>query len=182
MSSMTKYSFTFFDTAFGRAAIAWSEAGVAALAFPGGDDKAIVRSLSKRAPGAVEAAPPEDIRRLIDDIRALFEGEKRDLAYAALDLEGLGDFERSVYRETLKIPPGETRTYGDIARALGDAALSQRVGQALGRNPFPIVVPCHRVVGADGRMTGFSAPGGTDAKMRLLKREGALAPDLFDRL
>lgn len=179
---MEKYSFAFFDTAFGRAAIAWSEAGIAALAFPGGDEQTMKRSLSKRAPEAREAEPPDAVRRLIDDVRALFEGDRRDLAYAVLDLEGIGEFERGVYRQTLKIPPGETATYGDIARALGDVALSQRVGQALGRNPFPIVVPCHRVVGSDGRMTGFSAPGGTDAKMRLLKREGGLAPDLFDRL
>jgi methylated-DNA-[protein]-cysteine S-methyltransferase len=179
---MTEYSFTLFDTAFGRGGLAWSEEGIAAIAFPGGDEAGLARTLSKRAPGAVEAPPPQEIRRLIDDISALFEGEKRDLAYAALDLEGVGEFERGVYRETLAIMPGETKTYGDIARALGDVALSQRVGQALGKNPFPIVVPCHRVVGSGGRMTGFSAPGGTEAKRRLLKLEGALAPDLFDRL
>lgn len=178
---MKAAAFAVFDTAFGRAGLAWSEAGIVAVAFPG-DDAALATTLRKRAPGAVEAAPPEEIRRLIDDIRALFDGEPRDLSGLGLDLEGVGAFERSVYRETLKIRPGETRTYGDIARALGDATLAQRVGQALGRNPFPIVVPCHRVVGADGRMTGFSAPGGATAKRRLLKLEGALAPDLLDRL
>lgn len=179
---MNKHSFTLFDTAFGSAGLAWSAGGIAAVAFPGGGDEEVRRSLLKRAPGAQETKPPQHIRKLIDDIVALFEGERRDLSSADLDLEGVGEFERRVYRETLKIMPGETRTYGDIARALGAVALSQRVGQALGRNPFPIIVPCHRVVGADGRMTGFSAPGGTDAKRRLLKLEGALEPDLFDAL
>lgn len=95
---------------------------------------------------------------------------------------GLPDFDRTVYGLTLEIGAGETKTYGDLARAMGDVSLSQRVGQALGRNPFPIIVPCHRVVGTGGAMTGFSAPGGAETKRRLLKIEGALGPDLLDAL
>lgn len=177
---MNDFAFTLFDTALGRYAIAWSARGVAAVSFPEADEEKTKARLLKRAPGAAEAVPPEDIRRLIDDIAALLEGEKRDLSYARLDMAGVGEFEQGVYRHTRAIAPGETKTYGDIAHALGDTALSQRVGQALARNPFPVVVPCHRVVGADGRMVGFSAPGGAEAKRKLLKIEGALAPDLFD--
>ncbi|MEZ5893154.1 MAG: methylated-DNA--[protein]-cysteine S-methyltransferase [Parvularculaceae bacterium] len=151
------------------------------VAFAHEDDDATRRQLRRRAPDAIESdVPPEDIQRLIADIRALFAGERRDLSYAALDDAELGAFERQVYAQSLKILPGEVKTYGDLARALGDVTLSQRVGQALGRNPFPIVVPCHRIVGASGVMTGFSAPGGTDLKRRLLKIEGAIGPDLFD--
>lgn len=177
---MTQYCFSFFDTPMGRCAIAWGQAGIVAVAFPEADDRATRARLEKRAPGATESEPPAKIRKLIDDIALLLSGDKRDLSYAKLDMTGLGEFERGVYRETLKIKPGDTASYGDIARSLGDVSLSQRVGQALGRNPFPIIVPCHRVVGSDGRMTGFSAPGGTKSKMRLLRIEGALEPDLFD--
>jgi len=119
---------------------------------------------------------------LIADIKALFEGERRDLSHAPLDWGGVGAFEREVYELSLKIMPGEAKTYGDLAKALGDVMQSRRVGQALGRNPFPIIVPCHRIVGADGAMTGFSAPGGAELKRKLLKIEGAIGPDLFDAL
>ena len=95
-------------------------------------------------------------------------------------MTGLGDFEQQLYGLSRQIGPGETRSYGDLARDLGDVAFSQRVGQALGRNPFPIIVPCHRVIGANGQMTGFSAPGGVETKRQLLKIEGAIERDLFD--
>lgn len=170
-----------FDTAIGRCGIAWSAAGVCAVAFPEESDEKTRVRLLRKAQGAVEtASPPEPIERLIADIRALLEDGKCDLSYADLDLSSISEFERSVYGLTLDIKPGETKTYGDLAKALGDVSLSQRVGQALGKNPIPIIVPCHRVVGAGGAMTGFSAPGGTESKRRLLKIEGALAPELFD--
>lgn len=177
---MTETFYALFDTAMGEGGIAWGKDGVIAAAFPGPDAEAARAYLGRRAPGAVEAEPSEDIARIIADIAALFDGVKRDLSYARLDWTGVPDFDREVLALTLKIMPGETKSYGELARALGDVALSQRVGQALGRNPFAPIVPCHRVVGADGKLTGFSAPGGVEAKRRLLKIEGALAPDLFD--
>lgn len=170
---------SFFETAFGRSMIAWGPDGILGLGFPPTDDMTADR-IRRRALSAEEGDPTPQIARIVADIVALFRGEKRDLRGAKIDYRGIDDFEREVYERTRAIPPGETKTYGDIARSLGDVALSQRVGQALGRNPYPIVVPCHRVIGADGRMTGFSAPGGTNAKMRLLKLEGGLARDLFD--
>lgn len=178
---MKNAAFTFFDTALGRAGLAWSDAGVYAVAFPGYAPEKMRARFQRTAEDVEETAnPPEKIKRLIADMIALFEGEPKDLAYAELDLSAAPEFDRSVWRETLKIGPGEIKTYGDVARALGDVSLSRRVGQALGRNPIPIIVPCHRVVGADGAMTGFSAPGGAEAKRKLLKIEGALEPGLFD--
>lgn len=177
---MSTYSLALFDTVLGRCGIAWGPNGLRAVSFPEASDDETRARLRARAPGAEEVEPPEEVARLIGDIAALFKGEARDLSYARLDLDGVGDFECAVYALALGIGPGEAKTYGDLAKALGDVAYSRRVGQALGRNPFPIVVPCHRIVGADGAMTGFSAPGGAELKRRLLKIEGALAPDLFD--
>lgn len=178
---MTEYSYILFDTALGRCGLAWGGVGLRAVSFAHEDDAATVKRLRRRAPEAEEAnSLPAEIEKLIDDIKALFNGEKRDLSYARLDTEGVDPFELSVFDQTKKIGPGELKTYGELARALGDVGQSRRVGQALGRNPFPIVVPCHRVVGADGAMTGFSAPGGAALKRRLLKIEGALEPELFD--
>ena len=172
-----------FDTALGRCGLAWGSAGILAVSFPEADDEMTRVRLLRRAPGAVEtASPPETIARLVADIAGLFEGEDSDLSYADLDMSGVPEFDRSVFALTLDISAGETKTYGDLARALGDVSLSRRVGQALGRNPFPVIVPCHRVLGAGGTMTGFSAPGGVEAKRRLLKIEGALGPELFDAL
>lgn len=178
---MPDFSYALFETALGRCGLAWGEAGIVAASFCAGEDAATVSRLKRRARGAEEAVPPPaDIQHVIDDIVGLFEGEGRDLADARLDLAGVSEFDCAVYELSRRIMPGETRTYGDLAKALGDVSLSRRVGQSLGANPIPIIIPCHRIVGAGGTMTGFSAPGGTETKYRLLKIEGALAPDLFD--
>ncbi len=179
---MADYFFTLFDTALGRCGLAWGDAGLVAVSFPEDDDARTIARLTRRAADAVETLPPTAIQRVIDDIVALFNGEPRMFDYVDLDMARIADFDRDVIALTLAVKPGETKTYGDLAKALGDVALSRRVGQALGRNPFPILAPCHRIVGANGLMTGFSAPGGTTTKQRLLKIEGALAPDLFDAL
>lgn len=182
---MMSVEYTLFDTALGRCGLVWGSGGIMAASFPEGNDAATrARLLRGRAAGeATEtSSTPQAIVRIIDDVRALFEGAPKDLSHVQLDLGASPEFDRAVLDLTLAIKPGETRTYGDLARDLGDVALSRRVGQALGRNPIPIIVPCHRVVGANGLMTGFSAPGGTNTKMKLLKIEGALEPDLFDSL
>lgn len=177
---MSDFSYVLFDTSLGRCGVAWGPNGVRAVSFAEASDDETVKRLMRRAQGAVERVPSDAIAAVISDIKALFEGEPRDLSHASLDWDGVGDFEREVYKLSLKIKPGEAKTYGDLAKALGDVAQSRRVGQALGRNPFPIIVPCHRIVGASGAMTGFSAPGGAELKRKLLKIEGALEPDLFD--
>lgn len=170
-----------FDTAIGRCGIAWGETGILAVSFPEANDAGTLQRLRRRVPEAEQVwEASEEIAAVVAGIRALAEGEAAGFDDIRVDMAGVGAFEQSVYAQARKIPPGETRTYGEIARKLGDVALSRQVGQALGNNPFPIIVPCHRVVGAGGTMTGFSAPGGTETKRRLLKIEGAIGPDLFD--
>lgn len=170
-----------FDTAIGRCGIAWGETGILAVSFPEANDAGTLQRLRRRVPDAEQVwEASEEIAAVVAGIRALAEGEAAGFDDIRVDMAGVGAFEQSVYAQARKIPPGETRTYGEIARKLGDVALSRQVGQALGNNPFPIIVPCHRVVGAGGTMTGFSAPGGTETKRRLLKIEGAIGPDLFD--
>ena len=121
-------------------------------------------------------------------IRALFEGEKRDLSHLPLATETVTEFNRKVYEVALSIPPGETLTYGEVAERLGDKTLARSVGQAMGQNPCPVVMPCHRVMAASDRngakTGGFSAPGGVVTKLKLLTIEGAQpgGPTLFDAL
>lgn len=172
---------TLFDTAIGRCGLAWGENGILAASFPETSDAETIKRLRRRARDAEETNDiPEAIAAAIAGIRRLAEGKAEHFEGVTLDLTGIEAFERDVFRLTSAIGPGDTRTYGDLARDLGDVTLSRRVGQALGRNPIPIIVPCHRVVGAGGTMTGFSAPGGTETKRRLLRIEGAIAPDLID--
>lgn len=177
---MDDFAFSYFDMALGRCAIAWRGEQIRAVSLPEIDDRQTAARLFRRAPGARESALPAALQRLVEDINLLTHGAHRKLLDVKLDLSDVSAFDREVLKATRQIGLGETKTYGEIAIALGDIALSRRVGQALGRNPFPIIVPCHRVVGADGKLTGFSAPGGVITKERLLKIEGALAPDLFD--
>lgn len=178
---MTAQGFAVFDTAIGHCGIAWSERGVVSVRLPDGSAGRTLARLHANFPGAAEAQPPEHVRHAIAEIVALLRGESRDLAEIRLDLDGVPDFHRRVYEVTRAIPPGKTLTYGDVASQLGMPGSAQAVGQALGRNPFPIVVPCHRVLGAGGKMVGFSAPGGVDTKRRMLVIEGAEAdePTLF---
>ncbi len=179
---MSALGFTLFDTPIGRCGIAWGPRGVVALQLPEADDAKAQKRLLRRLPGAVEAQPPPVIGRAIEEIVALLSCERADLSGIPLDLARVSDFEKQVYAIARKIPPGETLTYGEIAEKLGDKLLSRDVGQAMGKNPFPIVVPCHRVVAANGKLGGFSAPGGVDTKLKMLAIEGAAVggqPDLF---
>jgi len=170
--------FALFDTAIGACGIAWGERGIVALRLPHSNDGRMRAGLRRRFPDAQEAELPADVRRAVELIQALLGGEPIDLSAIALDMNEVPAFERSVYEIARKVPPGATLTYGDIAEKLGDKLLSRDVGQALGRNPFPIVVPCHRVVAAGGKLGGFSAPGGNAAKRRMLAIESRHAPAL----
>jgi methylated-DNA-[protein]-cysteine S-methyltransferase len=181
---MSELGFALFETAIGHCGIVWSERGVAGVQLPERDEQATRNRLLRRFAGAREAVPPDVARRAIDDIVALLGGEPRDLNHVVIDTEGVSDFNRRVYTIARTIPPGATKSYGEIAERLGDRNLARDVGQALGQNPFPIIVPCHRVLAAGGKTGGFSAPGGIATKLRLLTIEGAQpgGPTLFDRL
>jgi methylated-DNA-[protein]-cysteine S-methyltransferase len=130
--------------------------------------------VKRRWPDAVEAAfVPAGVQRALDRVQGLLAGDAVDLADIPLDLDAAPDFHRRVYDVARTIPPGRTMTYGEIAKRLGTPHESREVGQALGKNPVAIIVPCHRVLGADGRMGGFSANGGVSTKRRMLEIEGA---------
>ncbi len=173
--------FTLFATPLGRCGLAWGAHGILAASFSHGSEEETRADLRRRVTGAIEmSVVPVNITATIHEIVKLFSDGDADFSRTELDLSDVTDFDREVLKLTMAIIPGRTRTYGELARDLGNVAFSRRVGQALGRNPIPIIVPCHRVVGAGGMMTGFSAPGGTDTKRHLLKIEGAIGPDLFD--
>lgn len=169
--------FALFDTAIGLCGVAWNARGLTGVMLPlteGGDPRA---RMARRHPSAAETEPPPAVAAAIEGMQALLRGEKRDLLEVKLDDGEVAPLAAQVYAISRAIPPGQTLTYGDVAKRLGDLALSRAVGQALGANPWPIVVPCHRILAAGGRKGGFSAPGGADTKLRMLEIEGALAPE-----
>jgi methylated-DNA-[protein]-cysteine S-methyltransferase len=181
---MTTRGFALFDTPVGSCGIAWSPRGIAGLQLPEATERATRARVQRRWPGAIEAAPPPGVQRALDRVLALLRGAPADLQDIPLDLEDVPDFNRRVYEMARTIPPGQTLTYGEIAKRLGVPHEAREVGQALGRNPVAIIVPCHRVLGADGKMGGFSANGGVSTKRRMLEIEGAAAVGagpLFDR-
>jgi methylated-DNA-[protein]-cysteine S-methyltransferase len=181
---MTASGFALFETAIGQCGIAWSERGIVRVMLPESDANKTRARMQRRLPGVPEAELPDEVRRAIGEIQALLAGERRELSSIVLDLGAVAPFERRVYEIARKIPPGGVMTYGELAKRLGDPQAAREVGQALGRNPFPIVVPCHRVLGAGDKLGGFSAPGGARTKRRMLAIEGAPAgqtADLFDR-
>jgi methylated-DNA-[protein]-cysteine S-methyltransferase len=176
--------FVLFDTAIGCCGIGWSERGIAGVQLPEKSAHATRNRVLCRFAAAREATAPTNVQRAIDDIAGLLRGEPRELGDIILDTDDVPEFDRRVYDVARAIRPGSTLSYGEIAERLGDRNLARDVAQALSRNPFPIIVPCHRVLAAGGKMGGFSAPGGVRTKLRLLSIEGAQHGDpmLFDRL
>ena len=141
--------------------------------------------LAARFPGSEEAEPPPFVADAAARIVRLLSGERVDFADVPLDLSEASELERKVYAAALRIPCGEVRTYGEIAREIDAPGAAQAVGVALGRNPVPILVPCHRVLASGGKSGGFSAPGGVSTKFRMLEIERARRSDdggLFDAL
>jgi methylated-DNA-[protein]-cysteine S-methyltransferase len=171
------HHFSLFETAIGTCAVAWSEKGLVGVQLPSANAKALRARMLRRHPGAVEAVPTPPVRNAIAAMQALMVGESVDLDNIELDMDGVPDFNRRVYAIARAVPPGSTITYGAIAKQLGDPLLARDVGQALGQNPFTIVIPCHRVMAAGGKFGGFSAYGGVETKRRMLQIEGALADD-----
>jgi methylated-DNA-[protein]-cysteine S-methyltransferase len=176
--------FALFETAIGCCGIVWSERGITGVQLPERSEAATRNRLLRRFSTARESAAPAQVRRAIDDIVALLEGERRDLSHVTLDIGAMPEFHQRVYAVARDIPAGATLSYGEIAERLGDRNLARDVADALSKNPCPIVVPCHRVLAAGRKPGGFSAPGGVATKLRLLTIEGAQpeGPMLFDRL
>ncbi len=182
---MTDAAYALFDTPIGRCGAVWGAHGLLGVQLPMTREEQTRTRLAQRFPDAEESAPPPETARAIADMKRLLEGERIDLSWIALDMDGVPDFNRQVYALARAVPAGETTSYGDIAVKLGDKALSRDVGQALGHNPFPIVVPCHRVMAAGGKTGGFSANGGVETKLKMLSIEKARlsdVPSLFDDL
>lgn len=161
-----------FDTDLGTMAVGWTDTGVSRVLLPG-DDVTAMRERLERAEGVED---PIGQAGLVARIVAYSQGARDDFADVALDLATVPETNRRIYEHIRELGWGETTTYGAIARWLGDVALSRAVGAAMGANPIPLIVPCHRVLAADGRTGGFSSPRGVQAKMEMLALEKAASP------
>ena len=175
--------FAWFETPLGDCTIVWGDAGVRGLLLPGAGRERTLASLRRRHPRATESEPTDAIAEAVAAVQSLLAGQRAALDFIGLDLRGVPDFHRRVYAAARRIAAGHTCTYGELAEALGEPGAARAVGQALGANPFAIIVPCHRVLAAGGAGGGFSAPGGVNTKLRLLEIERAsfgAQPSLFD--
>ena len=173
-SEIIEPGFALFETAIGTCALAWGPRGLVGVQLPEESGAAATRArMRRRFPALPEADPPESAQRAIAAIQGLLRGESDDLGDIVLDMGAVSEFHQRIYAIARRIPPGQTRTYGEIAAELGDKGLSRAVGQAMGHNPFAPVVPCHRVLAAGNKPGGFSAGGGALTKLRMLDIEGA---------
>jgi len=182
---MAGCAYTIFDTAVGRCGIAWGESGIIGVQLPEVREIETRRRLFRLYPDARELRPPPSVETAIEGIAALLRGEGADLSGVALDLGGIPAFNARVYAFTRTIPRGQTRTYGEVAASIRASGAVRSVAQALARNPFVIIVPCHRVLEAGGYADNISPNGGSISKRRLLSIEGAGSPTsktLFDVL
>lgn len=172
-----------FDTAIGACGIAWNAQAIAAVQLPETTREGTLGRLCRPFGAVAQSPPPLFVEQAIARIQALLQGERDDLLDLPLDFSAVPEFHRRVYEAARAIPPGEVLTYGEVARRIGEPGAARAVGQALGRNPFAPVVPCHRVLAAGGRSGGFSAEGGAETKLKMLEIEAARlggAPGLFD--
>lgn len=172
-----------FETAIGACGIAWTGQAIAAVQLPEATPEGTLRRMCRSFGDVPQAVPPAFVRDAILRTQALLQGTRDDLRDLPLDFSDVPEFHRRVYEVARAIPPGEVLTYGEVAQRIGEPGAARAVGQALGRNPFAPVVPCHRVLAAGGRSGGFSAEGGADTKLRMLEIERARfggAPGLFD--
>ena len=167
-------AYALFATPLGQCGIAWNARGICAVQLPEASAAASRARLQRRFPDASARTPPPDIRRAITAIVKLLNGRASNLAQLSLDYSGVSEFTRSVCEASRAIPAGATRTYGELAAQLGKPGAARAVGASLARNPFPIIVPCHRVLAAGGRPGGFSAHGGLNTKMRMLRIEAVI--------
>jgi methylated-DNA-[protein]-cysteine S-methyltransferase len=182
---MTTPGYALFPTAIGVCGLAWSERGITRVVFPERTQAATRARLTRRDQAMTETPPPPAIAEAICAITTLLESGRADLSAIALDMDGVDAQERAILESARTVPPGSTVTYGELAARIGQPRATREVGQAMARNRFPIVVPCHRVLAAGGGFGGFSAPGGLEAKARLLtivRAATSATPMLFDDL
>ncbi|HET9933627.1 MAG TPA: methylated-DNA--[protein]-cysteine S-methyltransferase [Polyangiaceae bacterium] len=172
--AMKSAAYSLFQTPIGACGIAWTANGVSVLQLPEARSSATRARVLARSPGALASDLRGEMREVVEAVRALLEGERRDLSGIELDYEGVPEFHRRVYVAARRVLPGDVVTYGELARRMHAFGAARAVGQALGRNPFAIIVPCHRVLASGGKVGGFSANGGASTKLRLLAIEGAL--------
>jgi methylated-DNA-[protein]-cysteine S-methyltransferase len=169
-------TYTLFETAIGWIGIAWSEAGLTRLQLPergeAATERRLLATMAGLSPQRLAGEPPPKIAAVIQDLLRYAAGEQVDFSGVSVDLAGVDPFRLAVYDAARKLGFGDTTTYGGLAAAAGHAGLARETGQALGSNPVPVVIPCHRIVAAGGKLGGFSAPGGATTKERLLAMEG----------
>jgi methylated-DNA-[protein]-cysteine S-methyltransferase len=170
---MSEMHYQVFETAGGFCAIAWNGAGITRFQLPTRSAEATERNMRRRVPGAVPGRPPSSVADVIKAAQRYFAGEQIDFSDVVLDLDGQDDFFRRIYDALRQIGWGRTTTYGTLAKQLGAGPqAAQDVGQAMAQNPVPLIIPCHRVLAAGGKVGGFSAPGGSTTKIRMLELEG----------
>ena len=182
---MAGRGYSIFDSTVGRCGIAWGGSGILGVQLPEAREIETRRRMLRQYPDTRELPPPLMVEIAIDGIAALLRGKPCDFSDVVLDMNGMPPLSRRVYEYARTIPRGETITFAELAKRLGASGAAHAVGQAIGRNPFTILVPCHRVLAADGATDSFGMNGGMITKRRLLSLEGALAksgPTLFDAL
>jgi methylated-DNA-[protein]-cysteine S-methyltransferase len=162
-----------FETAMGFCAIAWSDAGIVRFQLPTKSAEAAERLMRRRAFGAEPGAPPDGVADIVEAAKRYFDGEEADFSQVQLDLAGQDAFFAQIYDALRRVGWGSTTTYGALAKEVGAGRERARdVGEAMARNPAPLIIPCHRVLAAGGKIGGFSAPGGSKTKARMLELEG----------
>jgi methylated-DNA-[protein]-cysteine S-methyltransferase len=169
-----------FDTAFGTMGLAWQAQALTRVLLPDANTTLTRQRLLRGLPAGAELdageVPPLFVVAAIEAMQAHLGGEPHHLREVPIDLARAGPFEQRVYAAARALDPGRTCTYGELARQIEDPSALRAVGQALGANPWPLVVPCHRVLAAGGALGGFSAPGGAHTKRQLLLHELAMCP------
>jgi methylated-DNA-[protein]-cysteine S-methyltransferase len=172
--TIMKTSYVIFDTALGFAGLAWNEAGVTRFQLPAAKAETTTRNLLRKTPDAEAAEPSPAVAQTVDAAKRYFAGEKIDFSDVTLDLAGQDDLFREIYAAARRVRYGETTTYGGLAKAIGrtDWEAAREVGQAMAKNPVALIIPCHRVLAAGGKIGGFSAPGGAETKAKMLALEG----------
>jgi len=174
MTEQDDNGFALFETSIGICALAWGPLGLVGVQLPADEGEPATRARMRRRFPDLHEGPPNDMaQHAIVAIQGLLQGVHDDLSHIVLDMHGVSEFHQRIYAIARRIPPGQTRTYGEIAEELGDKGLSRAVGQAMGHNPFAPVVPCHRVLAAGNKPGGFSAGGGALTKLRMLGIEDA---------